>query len=77
MLSNSLGLDINVNERTLAPEPSFAYIRIDFNPDLSLDPNLDPNLDFDSNMLVNVKMNLANVSASARGAFGYTHTQSQ
>ena len=54
-----------MNERTtLAPEPSFAYIRIDFNSDLSLDPNLDPNLDFDSNMPLDVEMDLAIAGAS-------------
>ena len=66
-----------MNERALAPEPSFAYIRIDFNPDLSVDPNLDPDLDLDSNMPVNVETTLENASASARGAFGYMHTQLQ
>ena len=66
-----------MNERTLAPEPSFAYIRIDFNPDLNLDPNLNPKLDLDSNMPVNVEMTLANASAGARGAFGYMRTQLQ
>ena len=73
LLSNSLGLDTNVNERALAPEPSFAYIRIDFNPDLSLELNLDPSLDLDSNMPMNVEMNLANANASARRVFGYAH----
>ena len=73
MLSNSLGLDITLNERTLAPEPSFAYIRIDFNPDLRLELNLDPSLDLDSNMPMNVEMNLANANASARRVFGYAH----
>ena len=66
-----------MNERALAPEPSFAYIRIDFNPDLIVDPNLDADLDLDSNMPVNVETNLANASASATGAFGYMHTQLQ
>ena len=64
-----------MNERALAPEPSFAYIRID--QDLSVDPNLDPDLDLDSNMPVNVETTLENASASARGAFGYMHTQLQ
>ncbi len=73
LLSNLLGLDINVNEHVLAPEPSFAYIRIDFNPDLSLELNLDPSLDLDSNMPMNVEMNLANANASARRVFGYAH----
>ena len=61
----------------LAPEPSFNFTRIDFNPDLSSDPNVDTDLDLDSNMPVNVETTLANASASARGAFGYMHTQLQ
>ena len=55
LLSDLLELGVNVNERVLAPEPRFAYIRTGFNPELSSDLNLDLRLDLDSNMPVNVE----------------------